>query len=103
MSREINLFICPVCGKNTDTFRHPFAKVWCPSCGHVLREEGDKSIQHSGLEKIEQLTTFKVGYTDSGIVCETGIEPPNNFEIMNKLNEVIKRLNAVMEVMKEKK
>ena len=83
--------ICPKCGMETS----PLDNGPCVVCEPVTA--------HSGLEKIEQLTTFKVGYTDRGIVCETGIEPPNNFEIMNKLNEVIKRLNAVMEVMKEKK
>jgi len=54
-----------------------------------------------GLEKIEQLTTFKVGYTDRGIVYETGIEPPNNFEIMNKLNEVIDKVNLIMDYLNQ--
>lgn len=34
--------VCPKCLSNTNTFRHPFAKVWCPMCGYVLREEGDR-------------------------------------------------------------
>lgn len=42
----INLWVCPKCGGKTSTFRHPFAKVWCIECGHVLREEGDPTIQH---------------------------------------------------------
>ena len=87
MSREINLFICPVCGKNTDTFRHPFAKVWCPSCGHVLREEGDKSIQHSGLEKIEPLNPRNVSSEYWNATHENRA----------KLNEVIEKLNLVMD------
>lgn len=38
-----NLFICPRCGSETNTYRHPFAKVWCENCGYVLREEGQVS------------------------------------------------------------
>jgi ribosomal protein S27E len=34
-----NLGLCPKCGGNTNTFRHPGAKVWCESCGFVVREE----------------------------------------------------------------
>jgi len=38
------LWICPICGSKTDTFRHLYAKVWCinKECGYVLREEGSK-------------------------------------------------------------
>lgn len=43
---EIDLEHCPKCGVKTNTFKHPFAKVWCEGCGHVLREEGDKTIVH---------------------------------------------------------
>lgn len=35
--------LCPKCGNNTNTYRHPFARVWCPSCGYELKEEGDRS------------------------------------------------------------
>lgn len=42
----MNLWICPRCGGSTNTYRHPFAKVWCIECGYVLREEGDQTIQH---------------------------------------------------------
>ena len=38
-----NGLACPVCMRNTTTYRHPYAKVWCPSCGFVLREEGDRN------------------------------------------------------------
>lgn len=41
-----NLRICPSCGGNTNTYRHPYAKVWCPNCGYVLRNEGEQTIQH---------------------------------------------------------
>lgn len=41
-----DLWHCPKCGGKTTTYRHLFAKVWCPDCGFVLREEGDKSIVH---------------------------------------------------------
>jgi ribosomal protein S27E len=44
--KYINLWNCPKCQGPTNTFRHPFAKVWCPACGHVLREEGDQTIMH---------------------------------------------------------
>jgi hypothetical protein len=37
-------FICPRCFKDTNTFRHPHARCWCPHCGYVLREEGDTSL-----------------------------------------------------------
>lgn len=33
--------LCPKCGGKTNTFRHPYAKVWCERCGYVLREEGE--------------------------------------------------------------
>lgn len=33
---------CPKCGSPTSTYRHPNAKVWCVSCGYVLREEGER-------------------------------------------------------------
>ena len=33
---------CPKCGAGTNTYKHPWAKVWCPKCGYVLREEGSK-------------------------------------------------------------
>ena len=32
---------CPQCGHDTNTYRHPNAKVWCPQCGFVLRQEGE--------------------------------------------------------------
>jgi len=41
-----NLWVCEKCGSKTNTYRHPHAKVWCPSCGNVLREEGDQRIVH---------------------------------------------------------
>jgi ribosomal protein S27E len=41
-----DLFNCPKCKSHTNTFRHPYAKVWCPVCGFVLREEGDQTIIH---------------------------------------------------------
>lgn len=42
----MNLFVCPKCGGPTNTYRHPWAKVWCPKCEYVLREEGDKRVEH---------------------------------------------------------
>jgi ribosomal protein S27E len=46
-----NLRICPICNSPTNTYIHPFAKVWCPECGHVLREEGHgKPIHISGYQ-----------------------------------------------------
>lgn len=99
--KYINLFICPVCGGNTDTFRHPFAKVWCPNCGHVLREEGDRSIQHSGLSKIEPLSMVYTGHTENGISYCTGSRPADNRELMNKLNEVIERQNRIIDYLNE--
>lgn len=44
--KYINLFKCPKCGSPTSTYRHMLGKVWCPKCGHVLRQEGDQTIQH---------------------------------------------------------
>ena len=43
---EMNLWVCPKCSGKNNTFRHPYAKVWCQICGHVLREEGDQTIIH---------------------------------------------------------
>lgn len=36
-----DLSICPKCSNRANTYRHPYAKVWCPKCGFVLREEGE--------------------------------------------------------------
>ena len=31
---------CPECGsEKTETYRHPFAKVWCSECGYVIKKE----------------------------------------------------------------
>jgi ribosomal protein L37AE/L43A len=42
---EVNLlakgFMCPKCKGETATYRHIGARIWCPSCNYVLREEGD--------------------------------------------------------------
>ena len=35
-------FLCPQCGKPTNTYRHLWAKIWCEHCGLTLQEEGDK-------------------------------------------------------------
>lgn len=35
-----NGHLCPKCGCPTNTFRHMYAKRWCPSCNYVLKEEG---------------------------------------------------------------
>ena len=42
---------CPKCGSGTNTYRHPGAKVWCPKCGFVLREEGVKQPQKQSQKK----------------------------------------------------
>ena len=39
---KVDYRTCPKCGSLTSTYRHPYAKVWCDSCGFVLREEGGK-------------------------------------------------------------
>ncbi len=36
-----NGFLCPKCGGHTNTFKHMYAKRWCPNCGYVLIEEGN--------------------------------------------------------------
>lgn len=34
---------CPKCKSfKSNTYRHPFAKVWCEDCGFVIRDEGEK-------------------------------------------------------------
>ena len=35
-----NGFLCPKCGFPTNTFRHLYAKRWCPNCDYILKEEG---------------------------------------------------------------
>ena len=30
-----NQGLCPKCEGNTNTLRHPFAKIWCATCGFV--------------------------------------------------------------------
>jgi len=42
---------CPKCGGDTNTYRHPFAKIWCISCGFVLREEGEREDSNKIIEK----------------------------------------------------
>ena len=37
--------VCPKCGGNVNQYRHPNSKVWCESCGFVLKEEGEKESQ----------------------------------------------------------
>lgn len=48
---KIDLWHCPKCGKSTNTYRHPYAKVWCPKCGYTLREEGDMTVIHKVQEE----------------------------------------------------
>lgn len=36
--------LCPQCGGKTNTYRHPYAKVWCEECGYVLRQEGEGKL-----------------------------------------------------------
>ncbi|MDD4352709.1 MAG: hypothetical protein PHU71_07095 [Candidatus Gracilibacteria bacterium] len=54
-----------------------------------------------GLEKIEPLTNYPIGYIESGVECITGIESPNNFELKNKLNEVIDKVNLIMDYLNQ--
>ena len=42
---------CPKCEGPTNTFRHLYAKVWCPKCGYVLREEGEGKPIDPKIEK----------------------------------------------------
>lgn len=50
---QVNLGNCPKCGTATTICRHPYSRVWCPRCGHVLRDEGDRTIRHE-LPEIEK-------------------------------------------------
>ena len=60
----------------------------------------DKPVTaHSGLSKIEPLSMVYTGHTENGISYCTGSRPADNRELMTKLNEVIERVNLVMEVM----
>jgi predicted amidophosphoribosyltransferase len=34
---------CPKCGARTETFRHLFARIWCPTCEYELHKDGDTS------------------------------------------------------------
>jgi ribosomal protein S27E len=49
--KYIDLWNCPKCKGKTNTFRHPFAKVWCTNCGYILRNEGDQTIRHKDKKK----------------------------------------------------
>lgn len=40
MTSYYNTNICPKCQSSTNTYRHQHAKIWCPKCGFVLRDEG---------------------------------------------------------------
>lgn len=50
----MDLWNCPKCGGKTATYRHPYARVWCTICGHVLRTEGDHTILHESAKSDEQ-------------------------------------------------
>jgi len=56
-------------------------------------------IAHPGLEKIKPLSMVYTGHTENGISYCTGSRPADNSELMNKLNEVIEKVNLIMEVM----
>ena len=80
--------ICPKCGGETVTIDNV-----CVMCGTYLTQfvlpcEIKTSI--FSLEKIEPL---------SGIIIESRWSPPSTSELTAKLNEVIKKVNLMMEVM----
>jgi len=42
---ELNSRVCFSCGStNTNTFRHPRAKIWCNECSYVNRDEGSTHL-----------------------------------------------------------
>lgn len=41
---------CPKCGSTqVTTYRHMNAKVWCLSCGFILRDEGNSQFNEVGM------------------------------------------------------
>ena len=68
--------ICPKCGMETS----PLDNGPCLLC----------KTTHSDLEKIEPI---------SGIIIESRWSPPSPSEFTVKLNEVIEKVNRIMEVM----
>ncbi len=48
-----NGWLCPKCGSHTNTFRHLYAKRWCPSCDYVLKEEG-YPLPYSYLDHLDK-------------------------------------------------
>ena len=82
--------ICPICG-----FKEVTINTECASCGtHITGEwlpiETTGTLSISGLEKIEPI---------SGIIIESRWSPPSPSEFTVKLNEVIEKVNRIMEVM----
>jgi hypothetical protein len=65
----------------------------------IIKNTNKPTTTYSGLEKIEPLSMVYTGYTENGISYCTGSRPADNRELMTKLNEVIERVNLVMEVM----
>jgi hypothetical protein len=59
----------------------------------------ENKMKLTDIEKIEPLSMVYTGHTENGISYCTGSRPADNRELMNKLNEVIERLNTMMEVM----
>ena len=65
----------------------------------IIKNTNKPTTTYSGLEKIEPLSMVYTGHTENGISYCTGSRPADNRELMTKLNEVIERVNLVMEVM----
>jgi hypothetical protein len=65
----------------------------------IIKNTNKPTTTYSGLEKIEPLSMVYTGHTENGISYCTGSRPADNRELMTKLNEVIERVNLMMEVM----
>jgi len=87
--------ICPICG-----FKEVTINTECASCGtHITGEwlpiETTGTLSISGLEKIEPLTgQFFILKQGDEIISREGV-------VASKLNEVIEKVNLIMEYLNQ--
>ena len=90
--------ICPICG-----FKEVTINTECASCGtHITGEwlpiETTGTLSITGLEKIEPLTgQFFILKQGDEIISREGGEDWRNQVVASKLNEVIEKVNLIME------
>lgn len=57
---------CPKCGSTkTETYRHPYARIWCTECGFTIRDEGAHEYNEYKSKVADDCTTcgYEMGCT----------------------------------------